>query len=98
MAGTLAKLAAFGYRTVESAGMAEKTAADFRKALDAAGLKCPSSFEEQTDPEKSVSAVFHDKFAAIGLAVVGISSSRTPRDFQRRVLLPTSFHGDRNLF
>jgi sugar phosphate isomerase/epimerase len=43
MAGTLAKLAAIGYRSVESAGMAGKTAAEFRKALDAAGLKCPSS-------------------------------------------------------
>jgi len=43
MAGTLAKLAAIGYRSVESAGMAGKTAADFRTALDAAGLKCPSS-------------------------------------------------------
>jgi len=43
MAGTLAKIAAIGYRTVESAGMGGKTAAEFRKALDAAGLKCPSS-------------------------------------------------------
>ena len=43
LAGTLAKLAAIGYRSVESAGMAGKTAADFRTALDAAGLKCPSS-------------------------------------------------------
>jgi sugar phosphate isomerase/epimerase len=43
MPGTLAKLAAIGYRTVESAGMAGKTAAEFRQALDAAGLKCPSS-------------------------------------------------------
>jgi sugar phosphate isomerase/epimerase len=43
MDGTLAKLAAMGYRTVESAGMAGKSAADFRKSLDAAGLKCPSS-------------------------------------------------------
>lgn len=43
MPGTLAKLAAIGYRTVESAGMGGKTAAEFRKSLDAAGLKCPSS-------------------------------------------------------
>lgn len=43
MAGTLANLAAIGYRSVESAGMAGKSALDFRKALDAAGLKCPSS-------------------------------------------------------
>jgi sugar phosphate isomerase/epimerase len=41
--GTLAKIAAIGYRTVESAGLAGKSAAEFRKALDAAGLKCPSS-------------------------------------------------------
>jgi sugar phosphate isomerase/epimerase len=43
MQGTLDKLAAIGYRLVESAGMAGKSAAEFRKALDAAGLKCPSS-------------------------------------------------------
>jgi sugar phosphate isomerase/epimerase len=41
--GTLEKVAAIGYRTVESAGMAGKSPAEFRKALDAAGLKCPSS-------------------------------------------------------
>jgi sugar phosphate isomerase/epimerase len=43
MPGTLSKLAAIGYRSVESAGMGGKTAAEFRKALDDAGLKCPSS-------------------------------------------------------
>jgi len=43
LAGTLAKVAAIGYRTVESAGLAGKTAKEFRMALDAAGLKCPSS-------------------------------------------------------
>lgn len=41
--GTLAKISGIGYRTVESAGLAGKTGAEFRKALDAAGLKCPSS-------------------------------------------------------
>ena len=40
---TLAKIAGIGYRTVESAGIAGKSAAEFRKALDDAGLKCPSS-------------------------------------------------------
>jgi len=40
---TLEKIAAIGYRTVESAGLAGKSAGDFRKALDNAGLKCPSS-------------------------------------------------------
>ena len=43
MAGTLSKIAAIGYRSVESAGMAGKTAVEFRKALDSAGLRCPSS-------------------------------------------------------
>lgn len=43
MPGTLGKLSTIGYRTVESAGMAGKSAAEFRKALDAAGLKCPST-------------------------------------------------------
>jgi sugar phosphate isomerase/epimerase len=43
MPGTLEKIAAIGYRCVESAGMAGKAAQEFRKALDAAGLKCPSS-------------------------------------------------------
>jgi sugar phosphate isomerase/epimerase len=43
MPGTLAKISAIGYKTVESAGLAGKPAADFRKALDDAGLKCPSS-------------------------------------------------------
>jgi sugar phosphate isomerase/epimerase len=41
--GTLAKISAIGYKKVESAGLAGKSAADFRKALDDAGLKCPSS-------------------------------------------------------
>jgi sugar phosphate isomerase/epimerase len=43
MQGTLDKLSAIGYKSVESAGLAGKTAAEFRKSLDAAGLKCPSS-------------------------------------------------------
>jgi sugar phosphate isomerase/epimerase len=43
MPGTLDKLSAIGYESVESAGLAGKTAPEFRKSLDAAGLKCPSS-------------------------------------------------------
>lgn len=43
MPGTLQRIAAIGYRTVESAGLGGKSAAEFRKALDDAGLKCPSS-------------------------------------------------------
>jgi len=43
MHGTLNRLAAIGYRRVESAGLGGKSAAEFRRALDDAGLKCPSS-------------------------------------------------------
>jgi sugar phosphate isomerase/epimerase len=41
--GTLAKLAADGYRNVEAAGYYNKTAAEWRKAMDAAGLRCTST-------------------------------------------------------
>jgi sugar phosphate isomerase/epimerase len=41
--GTLNALATIGYREVESAGFAKLSAKDFRKALDDAGLHCPSA-------------------------------------------------------
>jgi sugar phosphate isomerase/epimerase len=41
--GTLKALRYIGYRFVESAGFANLSAKDFRKALDAADLRCPSS-------------------------------------------------------
>lgn len=41
--GTLKALRKIGYRVVESAGFAGLTAKDFRKALDDADLRCPSS-------------------------------------------------------
>jgi sugar phosphate isomerase/epimerase len=41
--GTLKALRKIGYRFVESAGFANLSAKDFRKALDTAGLRCPSS-------------------------------------------------------
>ncbi len=40
--GTLAALAAMGYREVELAGLYARTAAEFRALLDAAGLKAPA--------------------------------------------------------
>ncbi len=40
--GTLAALAAMGYREVELAGLYGRTAAEFRALLDAAGLKAPA--------------------------------------------------------
>lgn len=42
-AGTLNALTKIGYKHVESAGFAKLSARDFRKALDDAGLHCPSA-------------------------------------------------------
>jgi sugar phosphate isomerase/epimerase len=42
-AGTLAKIAAIGFKEVEPAGFANLTAAQFRKLIDGAGLVCPSA-------------------------------------------------------
>ena len=41
--GTLSKLRAAGYTEVEAAGYFDKTAAEFRHAMDAAGLRCVST-------------------------------------------------------
>src|SRR5579883_968586 len=41
--GTLRTIARIGYRTVESVGFMKRTAAEFRAALDRAGLRCPSA-------------------------------------------------------
>jgi sugar phosphate isomerase/epimerase len=46
--GTLAKLAAAGYKEVEAAGYFDKTAADFGNALQKAGLKCISTHHQLT--------------------------------------------------
>jgi sugar phosphate isomerase/epimerase len=40
--GTLAAVSKIGYRTVELAGLADHSVADWRQALDRAQLKCPS--------------------------------------------------------
>jgi sugar phosphate isomerase/epimerase len=41
--GTLAKVRADGYTEVEAAGYYDKSAADFKKAMDKAGLRCIST-------------------------------------------------------
>ena len=41
--GTLAKVRAAGYTEVEAAGYYNKSAADFRHAMDQAGLRCIST-------------------------------------------------------
>src|ERR1700734_1322832 len=42
-AGTLAQVRSAGYTVVEAAGYFDRPAADFRHAMDAAGLRCLST-------------------------------------------------------
>ncbi|MGA3345667.1 MAG: TIM barrel protein [Terracidiphilus sp.] len=44
--GTLAEVRAAGYSEVEAAGYYDRTAADFRKAMDKAGLRCTSTHHQ----------------------------------------------------
>jgi sugar phosphate isomerase/epimerase len=41
--GTLKALSSIGYKNVETAGFGKLSAVDFRKAIDDAGLRCPSA-------------------------------------------------------
>jgi sugar phosphate isomerase/epimerase len=54
--GTLAAVRAAGYVEVESAALPKKPAAEIRKALDQAGLKCVSSHRSFVDVTKDLNA------------------------------------------
>ena len=54
--GTLAAVREAGYVEVESAALPKKTAAEIRKALDQAGLKCVSSHRSFEDVTKNLDA------------------------------------------
>lgn len=47
--GTLAKVAAAGYKEVEAAGYFNRTASDFRHSIDQAGLRCISTHHTMAD-------------------------------------------------
>jgi len=47
--GTLHKLSAIGYKVVEAAGYFNKTAAQWKQSMDAAGLRCISSHHALAD-------------------------------------------------
>jgi sugar phosphate isomerase/epimerase len=81
-AGTLAKLHAIGYREIETAGFAGRSAAEFRKMLDAAGLTCPSA-HLQFKPEDP-SPAFADA-QALGAAYAVSSALWTAVKFDRPV-------------
>jgi len=54
--GTLDAVRKAGYLEVESAALPKKTAAEIRKALDQAGLKCVSSHRSFSDVTKNLDA------------------------------------------
>jgi sugar phosphate isomerase/epimerase len=54
--GTLAAVHTAGFQEVESASLPKKPAADIRKALDQAGLKCVSSHRSFTDVTRDLDA------------------------------------------
>ena len=54
--GTLAAVRKAGYVEVESASLPKKSAAEIRKALDQAGLKCVSSHRSFVDITKNLDA------------------------------------------
>jgi sugar phosphate isomerase/epimerase len=53
-AGTLAKLSSAGYKVVEAAGYYDRSAVDFRHAMDAAGLRCVSTHHSLSVLEKQL--------------------------------------------
>jgi hypothetical protein len=59
--GTLEQLRRIGYRTVESAGFGGLSAKEFRKLIDAAGLRCPSAHLDFRSGD--VEAIFGDAHA-----------------------------------
>jgi len=72
--GTLAKVRAAGYTVVEAAGYYGRSAADFRKAMDTAGLRCVSTHHTlsllQTQLDQWI-----DYGHALGLEYIVCSSS-----------------------
>lgn len=63
--GTLAAVAQTGYKEVETAGYANMSPADFRKALDAAGLTAPSAHVDINAVDSGIAAQL-DNCAKVG--------------------------------
>jgi sugar phosphate isomerase/epimerase len=74
-AGTLNKLHAIGFREVETAGFAGKSAKEFRRLIDGAGLSCPSAhLNFDTTDLSPVFADAHDLGAAYAVSSMLASS------------------------
>jgi sugar phosphate isomerase/epimerase len=72
--GTLAKVRADGYTVVEAAGYYDHTAADFRKAMDKAGLRCVSTHHTLSQLETQF-AQWIEYAQTLGLEYIVCSSS-----------------------
>jgi sugar phosphate isomerase/epimerase len=72
--GTLKAVADIGYKRVELAGLYGRTPADFRAALDKAGLKCVSAHIQAKGPSSFADT---DKLAA-DLNVLGVETAVLP--------------------
>jgi sugar phosphate isomerase/epimerase len=72
--GTLRQLSAAGYKEVEAAGYYNKTAAEFRHAMDQAGLRCVSTHHPLSQLKPQLDA-FIEYGHALGLDYMVCSSS-----------------------
>lgn len=74
--GTLAAVAKIGYQTVELAGLADRSVADWRQALDRTKLKCPSIHV----PPRAKTGVSLEELGALaeGAHTLGIGSIVCP--------------------
>ena len=91
--GTLTQLAAIGYREVEFAGFHNRTGAQLRAALDAAGLTCPSLHVPLEPmfpgmPSLQEPGEILKVMKALGAAQVVVPSFLWPERFTRTLNMP----------
>jgi len=77
--GTLHKLSAIGYKVVEAAGYFNKTAAQWKQSMDAAGLRCISSHHALADLKTKFDELL-EYAHAIGLEYIICSWAGLHRD------------------
>lgn len=81
--GTLQKLAAIGYKEVEAAGYYNKTAAEWKHSMDAAGLNCVSTHHNLADLKSKLNELI-DYAHGIGLQYMICSWAGMHRDPSRK--------------
>lgn len=81
--GTLRKLAAIGYKEVEAAGYFNKTAAEWKHSMDAAGLRCISTHHTLADLKSKLNELL-DYAHGIGLEYIICSWAGMHRDPKKK--------------